>query len=98
MMVVEMGNDWDGEAWVRTHSGLSGNGIDSDSDVKYRGSTRLDKELSSSMGNRLANMHVDAHMRYLATDTYKSRNGSGSGLGDLIQTGTSILSLAKLLL
>lgn len=98
MMVEEMGNNWDGETWVRTHSSLSGNGVDSDTDVAYRGGTRFDKELSASMGNRLANMHVDAHMQYLTTDTYKSRNDSGSGLGDLIQTGASLLSFAKFLL
>lgn len=93
-----MGNDWDGETWVRTRSSLSGNRVDSDTDVAYRGGTRFDKELSASMGNRLANMHVDAHMQYLTTDTYKSRNDCGSGFGDLIQTGASLLSLAKFLL
>jgi hypothetical protein len=98
MMVVKMGSNWDGETWVRTHSRVNGNGVDSDTDVAYKGGTRFDKELSASMGNRIADMHIDAHMRYFTNPESYRANDSGGGLGDLIQTGASLLSVAKFLL
>ena len=93
-----MGDEWNGEANIRTSSVLKNGGMESDTDAKFRAKTYLDKEICAGMAGRIAEGHAVGHGRYFAEVAkydFTPDKGSDNGLGDAMSMGSNILGLLK---